>query len=353
VRKLLLPAAAVLLLTMTAPAQARPVAAPPTLAGCPLFPPDHALNTRIDDLPVHPRSADYIASIGAATRLHADFGTVYQGAQIGIPFVTVPASQPLVPIRYGADGYPDESDPGPMPIPPNAPVEGAGGPNAQTGDRHVLVLQEETCKLYELFRAFKNADNSWTTVQSSIFDLRSNALRPDGWTSADAAGLAVLPALIRYDEVAAGEVAHAIRFAVARSQRAYVWPARHFASSDTSPARPPMGMRFRLKADKDISGFSPDMQVILTAFKRYGIVLADNGSNWYIIGAPDPRWDDEALAVGFNQLRGSDFEAVDASSLQAEPNSARVKTFATAAPPTPDPTLTRKVWLPTLRRGAR
>jgi hypothetical protein len=349
-RKLLMPAVVAIVLTIALPAEARRADAPPTLAGCPLFPPDHALNTRIDDLPVHPRSADYIASIGAATRLHADFGTVYEGAQIGIPFVTVPANQPTVPIRYSADGYPNESDPGPMPIPPNAVVEGVGGPNAQNGDRHVLVLQQETCKLYELFRAFKNADNSWTAAQSSVFDLRSNALRPDGWTSADAAGLAILPALLRYDEVKAGEVTHAIRFAVARSQRAYVWPARHFASSDTSLARPPMGMRFRLKADKDISGFSPDLQVILTAFKRYGIVVADNGSNWYIIGAPDPRWDDEALAVGFNQLRGSDFEAVDASSLQAEPDSARVKTFATAVPPTLDPSLTRKVYLPALRR---
>jgi hypothetical protein len=350
-RRLIALMCAAVALLVAVPVQARRATAPATLAGCPLFPADHVLNARIDALPVHARSADYVASIGAATRPHADFGTVYQGAPIGIPFVTVPVTQALVPIRFGAGSYPDESDPGPMPIPPNAPVEGTGGPGAQTGDRHVLVLQQETCKLFELFRAFKNTDNSWNVVGSAVFDLRSNALRPDTWTSADAAGLAILPALLRYDEVKSGEVTHAIRFAVSRSQRAYVWPARHFASDDTSLTRPPMGMRFRLKASKDISGFSPDLQVILTAFKRYGLVVADNGSDWYIIGAPDPRWDDEALATGFNLLRGSDFEAVDVSSLQAEPNSGRVVAAGpTPVPPTLDPSLTRKIFLPTLRR---
>jgi hypothetical protein len=221
-----------------------------------------------------------------------------------------------------------------MPIPPDAPVEGG---NASTGDRHVLVVREGECKLYELFNATRQTDNSWRVASSAIFDLRSNALRPEGWTSADAAGLPILPGLIRYDEMKSGEIKHAIRFAAAITQRKYVWPGRHFASSNTSPTRPPMAQRFRLKTSKDISSFPPDIQVIFTAFKRYGIILADNGSNWYIIGAHDTRWDDDMLVSAFRQLKGSDFEAVDVSSLMVNKDSGQVMGISVTPQPTPGP----------------
>jgi hypothetical protein len=317
-----------------------PVVAQPTspqIGGCPVFPADNIWNARVDTLPLDPRSNDYINSIGANTGLHPDFGTFYLGAPIGIPYVVVPASQPTVPISFipPPNGYEDESDPGPMPIPPDAPVEGG---NASTGDRHVLVVRQSECKLYELFNATKQTDNSWRVASSAVFELNSNALRPEGWTSADAAGLPILPGLIRYDEVKSGEIKHAIRFAVTISQRKYVWPGRHFASSNTSPTRPPMGQRFRLKASVDISRFPADIQVIFTAFKRYGIIVSDNGSNWYIIGAHDTRWDDELLVTSFRQLKGSDFEAVDVSSLMVNKDSGQVKTGATQ--PTATPTIT-------------
>ncbi len=337
-RALVFAAAMTAVLMVNSPAVGRNRGAPPQIEGCPLFPADHVLNARIDALPVHARSADYVASIGANTGLHPDFGTVYQGAPIGIPFIVVPETQAVVPIRTAPSGYPDQNDSGPMPIPPGAPIEGAGGPNAQDGDRHVLVLQRNTCKLFELGRAFRDADNGWTIDAASIFDLRSNALRPDGWTSSDAAGLAILPALVRYDDVKSGEVTHAVRFSVPRSSRAYVWPARHFASDLTDPKLPPMGARFRLKAGKDISTFPVDVQVIFTALKRYGMIVADNGSPWYVTGAPDPRWDDDMLVDAFAALKGSDFEAVDVSSLQAEPDSARVKSAAPTATAGPSPT---------------
>jgi hypothetical protein len=317
-----------------------PVVAQPTspqIGGCPVFPTDNIWNARVDNLPLDPRSNDYINSIGANTGLHPDFGTFYLGAPIGIPYVVVPASQPTVPISYipPPNGYEDESDPGPMPIPPDAPVEGG---NASTGDRHVLVLRQGECKLYELFNATKQTDNSWRVASSAVFDLNSNALRPEGWTSADAAGLPILPGLIRYDEVKSGEIKHAIRFAVTISQRKYVWPGRHFASSNTSPTRPPMGQRFRLKASVDISKFPADIQVIFTAFKRYGIIVSDNGSNWFIIGAHDTRWDDDMLVTPFRQLKGSDFEAVDVSSLMVNKDSGQVKSGGAPPTVTPSPT---------------
>lgn len=293
-----------------------PILPPPR---CTLFPADNVWNARVDGLPVHPRSATYVASIGSSTTMHADFGSGVwppgSSSPIGIPFVEVGAETPPVPIRFTA--YGDESDPGPYPVPPSAPVE--GGPDAD-GDRHVLVLDRAACRLYELYRAFPHPDGSWSADSAASWDLRSNALRPAGWTSADAAGLPILPGLVRYDEVASGRIAHAIRFTAPRTQRAFVWPARHFASSSTDPDLPPMGQRFRLRADFDVSAFSPDVRVILTAFKEYGIILADNGAAWFVSGAPDERWDDDVLHE-LGRVPGSAFEAVDVSGLMVHPDS--------------------------------
>jgi hypothetical protein len=302
-------------------------AALPSVGGCPVFPADNIWNARVDALPVHERSAQYVASIGAGAGLKADFGSgEWEGAPIGIPFVTVPAGQAQVAIRYvpfgdDPDEYGDESDPGPYPVPPGAPIE--GGPGSE-GDRHVLVVQQGTCTLFELYKAVPQPDGSWHAVSSARYDLRANALRPDGWTSADAAGLPIFPGLARYEEVAAGAINHALRFTVPRTQRAYVWPARHFASSSLDEDLPPMGQRFRLKAGVDISRFSPASQVILRALKTYGMILADNGSPWYVSGAPNDAWDNDALNDELSQLKGSDFEAVDVSSLMRDPNSAQV-----------------------------
>lgn len=293
-------------------------AAGPSLAGCSVFPTNNIWNTRIDHLPLDANSAAYINTIGADRTFHPDFGSGVwppgSDSPIGIPYIIVDGNQPGVAVSFD---YNDESDPGPYPIPPDAPIE--GGPSGD-GDRHVLVLDQDNCRLYELFYAFPQPDSSWAAGSGAIFDLNSNQLRPDTWTSADAAGLPILPGLLRYDEVAAGEIRHAIRFTAPQTQRAYVWPARHYASSLTDSAYPPLGQRFRLKADYDISGFSLEIQVILQAFKTYGIILADNGSAWYLSGAPDERWDNDILRE-LKQLRGSDFEAVDVSSLQVDPNS--------------------------------
>ncbi|MDJ0953388.1 MAG: S-layer homology domain-containing protein [Acidimicrobiia bacterium] len=289
---------------------------------CSILPADNIWNTRIDDLPVDPNSAAYVNTIGATATLHADFGAGVwppgSNSPIGIPFVEVDADQPEVAINYTA--YGSESDPGPWPVPSDAPIE--GGPDA-TGDRHVLVLDRDECMLYELYRAFPQGNGSWNADSGAAYDLTSNALRPDGWTSADAAGLPILPGLVTYDEVASGEITHAIRFTAPQTQRAYVWPARHFASSLTGEQYPPMGQRFRLEAGFDISGYSPEIQVILTAMKRYGIILADNGSPWFISGAPDDRWDNDMLHE-WDDIPGSAFEAVDVSSLMVDPDSGRV-----------------------------
>lgn len=257
-------------------------------------------------MPVDPNSANLIASIGLNTGLHPDFGTVYDGAPNGIPYVVVSGTQSRVAINYTA--YGDESDPGPYPVPPNAPIE--GGPNSQ-GDRHVLVIDRDNWKLYELGYAFPISNGaSWNANCGAVFDLNSNALRPAGWTSADAAGLPIFPGLVRYDEVfEQGVIPHALRFTVQNSRRAYVHPARHYASSNTSPNLPPMGMRVRLKASFNISSFSPAMQVILQAMKKYGMIVADNGSNWYFSGAPDPRWNDDELST-LKTIKGSNFEVV-------------------------------------------
>ncbi|HEX2050077.1 MAG TPA: hypothetical protein VHJ34_05500 [Actinomycetota bacterium] len=292
---------------LTGAASAAPLPGAPS---CPLFPPDNHWNLRVDDLPVHPRSGAIVRSIGRDDALHADFGSgLWRGAPIGIPYTTVPGDQPRVPVEFG---YDDESDPGPYPIPPDAPVE--GGPDSD-GDRHVVVVDRDACRLYELFDAHPvGGGERWVAGSGATWDLRSNALRPRGWTSADAAGLPILPGLVRYDEVAAGRIDHAIRVTVVRTRRHYVYPARHFASSLTSRDLPAMGQRLRLKAGFDTSPYPRDVRVILRALKRYGMIVADNGSDWFLGGAPDDRWDDDALHV-LHEIEGRHFEVVDTSAL--------------------------------------
>jgi hypothetical protein len=266
---------------------------------CPIFPASNPLNQDISRAPVDPNSASYIAAIGAAGHLHADFGT---NPSYGIPYTVVGPRQPKVPIRFSEFG--EESNPGPYPVPAGAPVEGAG----EEGDRHVLVLQKGTCKLYELYAA-RRSGAGWEAGSGAVFNLRSNALRPEGWTSADAAGLPIFPLLVRYPEVQTGRIDHALRVTVQSTQRGYIHPATHFASDSSDPSLPPMGLRLRLKAGFSLAGYHGQALVVLRALKRYGLIVADNGSSWYITGAPDPRWNDEDL----NQLKtvpGSAFQAV-------------------------------------------
>lgn len=290
----------------------------PTVGTCPVFPADNIWNTRIDQLPVHPSSSTWVNTIGATAGVHADFGAgTWNGGPIGIPFVTVPGTQTKYPATFL---YQSESDPGPYAVPLNAPIEGG---SASTGDRHAISIDVTNCILYELYRAFPQT-SSWKGDSGAIFNLQSNALRTASWTSADAAGLPIFAGLVRFDEILTGEIRHAIRFTVPQTQRAYVWPARHYASSLTGTQYPPMGARFRLKASFDISGFSATNQIILTAMKRYGIMLADNGSAWFISGAPDSRWNDTDLhALG--GIAGSNFEAVDVSPLMIDPNSGQAR----------------------------
>jgi hypothetical protein len=292
---------------------------------CGVFPADNIWNTPIDKLPLDPNSAAYVATIGQSGTLHPDFGSgdwpPGSGAPIGIPYVIVPGTQQKVQVSFD---YWDESDPGPYPVPADAPVEGG---RESDGDRHVLVIDRDNCILYELYYAFPQAGGSWHAGSGAIFDLKSNQLRPKGWTSADAAGLPVFPGLVRYDEVASGEIRHALRFTAPQTRKAYIWPARHYASSLTGTNYPPMGQRFRLKAGFDISGFSQQTQVILRALKSYGMILADNGSAWYISGAPDPRWNNDVLHE-LGRIAGSNFEAVDVSSLMVSADSAAVKPAA-------------------------
>jgi hypothetical protein len=291
------------------------------VAGCQVFPVDNIWNTPVDSLPLDANSAAYIQTIGADGSLKADFGSgTWEGGPIGIPFVAVPGNQAKVPVSFG---YAEESDPGPYPIPTDAPIE--GGPESD-GDRHVLVVDRGACLLYELFSAFPQPDGSWQAGSGAIFDLNSHALRPAGWTSADAAGLPILPGLVRYEEVLSGEINHALRFTAPQTRQDYVWPARHHASSLTDPQYPPMGQRFRLRADFDIASFSPEVQVILRALKKYGLILADNGSAWYITGAPDERWDNDVLQE-LGQVHGSDFKALDVTSLMIDPDSGRARDF--------------------------
>jgi len=289
---------------------------------CPVFPADSIWKRDISTLPVHPMSDTWVMSIGTDAPLHPDFGAgPYHTRLVGIPYTVIGATQPLVPVTFT---YADESDPGPYPIPSLVPVEGGSRrPSAGKGDAHVLLVDPATCHLYEVFAAKRLQEGAaWTGGSGAVFDLTSNALRPDGWTSADAAGLPILAGLVRYDEISAGQVTHALRFTAAATQRAYVWPARHFASSATDPALPPMGIRARLKASVDISSFSTTNRIILEGLRRYGMILADNGAPWFISGAPDRRWNDEDLHA-LKTLRGSDFEVVDQSSLMIDPDSAQ------------------------------
>ena len=267
---------------------------------CQVFPADNPLNEEIANAPVNPNSANYIASIGLGAHLHPDFGT---NPTYGIPYAVVGAEQQKVPIKFTK--YRAESDPGPYPIPPDAPVEGAG----KSGDRHVLVAQEGTCMLYELYKAHLHGAG-WDAASGAVFDLASNALRPEGWTSADAAGLPIFPLLVRYPEVHGGQIDHALRVTVPETQRGYIHPATHFASSSSDPNLPPMGLRLRLKAGYSLAGFSGESLIVLEALKRYGLIVADNGSPWFITGAPDPRWSDEDLEQ-IKRVPGSEFEAVE------------------------------------------
>lgn len=267
-------------------------AAGASLGGRRPFPADNPWNTDVTTAVVDPSSATLISACGLRN-LHPDFGTTYNGAPNGIPYVVVHSGQPRVPVQFD---YADESDPGPYPIPPDAPIEGG---SSSSGDRHVLVVDLDAWKLYELFDAHAiNGGASWHAGSGAIFDLGSNALRPAGWTSADAAGLPIFPGLVRYDEAAEQHaINHALRFTCPRTRKAYVSPARHFASSDTSSALPPMGMRVRLKASFDTTSFTPTVRAILRSMMRYGMLLADNGTGWYVSGAPDSRWSDDELAT--------------------------------------------------------
>ncbi len=320
--KILIHIAALLALAGVAAAQA------PTIGNCTVLPADDIWNTRIDQLPVHPSSATWVNTIGPSSPLHPDFGSgTYNGAPIGIPYIAVPGTQTKYPATFT---YQSESDPGPYAIPLNAPIEGG---SSSTGDRHAIAIDTDNCILYEIYAAYPQAA-SWQGGSGAIFNLLSDALRPATWTSADAAGLPIFPGLVRYDEIAAGAIHHAIRFTVPHTQNAFVWPARHEASSLTGSQYPPMGARFRLKASFNISSFSPTNQIILTALQRYGMMLADNGSSWYISGAPDSRWNNDDLHA-LTGIAGSNFEAVDVSPLMVNPNSGQAQQTSVGVTVTP------------------
>jgi hypothetical protein len=259
----------------------------------------------VDRLPVAKNSATLIRGIGLSAHFHADFGSgLWDGGPIGIPYKVVSGNQKRVPIRFG---YADESDKGPYPVPPRAPIE--GGRNAD-GDRHVIVVDKTACKLYELFDAHPlDAGRSWRAGSGATWDLSSNRLRPKTWTSADAAGLPILPGLARYDEVKTGAILHALRFTAPRTRTAFIWPARHQAGSSSSPDLPPMGLRVRLKQHVSLRGLPQQARIVAQAMKRYGLMLADNGSPWYVSGAPDPGWDNDQLHA-LDRLSGRDFEVV-------------------------------------------
>jgi hypothetical protein len=285
--------------------------ASPALGGCPVFPASNVWNQRVDTLPVESDSAQLIASIGLDSGVHADFGSgLYDGSSIGIPYVVVHGkTTPKSRVKFD---YSDESDKGPYPIPSNVPIEGY--PHSGDGDRHALILDRDTCKLYELY-ALRRSGSGWAAGSGAIWNLRSNALRPAGWTSADAAGLPILPGLARWSDVAAGQIDHALRFTASRTRNTYIYPARHEASSSTDPSLPPMGLRVRLKASVDISKLPLQARIVAQAMKTYGLILADNGSPWYVSGAPNAHWSNDQLhALG--ALNGSDFEVVDTSKLR-------------------------------------
>lgn len=301
-RMFVLVAAAALALTAPAAEGLRLPSAP----GCPVFPASNPWNQRVDRLPVAKDSSTIITAIGAERGLHADFGSgLWQGRPIGIPITTVRAAQRKLPVAFE---YADESDGGPYPIPANVRIEGGS-------DRHALIVDRDRCRLYELYALERRSSGGWRAGSGAIWNLRSNRLRPAGWTSADAAGLPILPGLARYDEVARGRIDHALRFTADRTRRAYIYPARHFASDETDPALAPMGLRVRLKASYPTTGFPRQARVVLEALKRYGMLVADNGSSWFISGAPDSRWSNDDLHT-LGRVPGAAFEVVDTSSLE-------------------------------------
>lgn len=287
------------------------------MGGCTAFPANNVWNARIDKLPVDSRSGSYVGTIGASNPLHPDYGTAY-----GLKINYVNGSQAKVPVSFV---YAGESDRGPYPIPPNVAIQGPP-------DRHAVVVDTTHCTDYELY-GLQKLSSGWQAGSGAIFPLTSNTLRPAGWTSADAAGLPMLPGLVRYEEILSGHINHAIRFTAPQSRAAYIWPARHYASSLTGAQYPPLGQRFRLKANYDISSFPPHVQVILKALKEYGMILADNGGAWFITGTLDSRWNDSEMHA-MTRVIGADFEAVNESSLMMSTSSAQVKT-ATSTAPTP------------------
>ncbi len=290
------------------PAATTPAAAP---AACTIYPANNIWHADVSHLPVQRNSAAYVASIGISAKVHPDFGT----GSIGIPITRVPSGQAGVKVSFQ---YADESDRGPYPIPPNPVIEGGS-------DRHIILYDTARCRSYELYAAHRDTDGSWHAGSGAIFDLRGNTMRPKGWTSADAAGLSILAGLVRYDEVAAGRIDHAIRVTAPDTRDAYVWPASHSASDSASADLPPMGLHLRLKSSVDISGLPKQARIVAEAMKRYGVILADNGSPWYLSGAPDNRWNNDALhALG--NLTGRDFEAVDTSSLMLSTTSLACRT---------------------------
>jgi hypothetical protein len=288
-------------LFLAAPASAAPVPLPDA-PGCPLFPETNVWNKPVGQLPLRSNSRKVVRAIGARLPVHADFGAgLWEGAPIGIPTTVVDSSQAASVVDFN---YDHESDAGPYPIPNGVAIEGG---DESDGDRHAIIVDSASCTLYELFALYPSP---WSAGSGAIWSLTSNALRPRGWTSADAAGLPILPGLVRYEEVAAGHIDHAIRFTVRRSKRAYVYPARHFASRLTSKSLPPMGLRLRLRANYPVSGFPYQARVVLNALKRYGMIVADNGSSWYLTGAPNPGWDNDQLHT-LGKVKGSDFRVVD------------------------------------------
>ena len=308
-RRLRTPLALIALAVVAAvagPAAGRPVKGAPK---CAIFPASNHWNQRVDPLPVLSNSDAMVAGIGAGDTLHPDFGSgTYEGAPIGIPYTTVSKKQRRVSVSFE---YADESDRGPYPIPKRPPIEGGA---SSDGDRHVIDVDRDRCKLYELFAAYPRSDGTWRAGSGAVYNLRSNRVRPAGWTSADAAGLPILPGLARYEEVKKGKIDHALRFTVSRSRRAYIYPARHFASSSTDPDLPAMGQRLRLKASFDTSGYPRQARVILKALKRYGMIVADNGSDWFISGAPSKGWDNDELRT-LKNVAGRNFEVVDSTRL--------------------------------------
>jgi hypothetical protein len=282
----------------------------PAAPRCPVFPASSPWNQRVDRLPVAADSDAVVRSIGVEDHVHADFGSgLWDGGPIGIPVTIVGRKTPRSRVSFE---YASESDRAAYPIPRGVKIE--GGPNAG-GDRHAILVDRDRCNLYELFAVYPMAGGGWRAGSGAIFDLRSNRLRPAGWTSADAAGLPIFPGLARYDEVKRGRIDHALRFTVSRTRRAYVWPARHFASDLTDPSLPPMGLRLRLKAGFDTGPFPRQARIVLEALKRYGMIVADNGSDWYVSGAPDPRWSNDQLHT-LHHVTGSAFEVVDTRSLR-------------------------------------